>query len=83
MMMGLKQYHCSTCLFEFGCMTAIHLCPHCKLEFEYSPSDYHRRITCGRKSCSEKPFGFYMYPTSDRVLTSLKAEVLAGTYVLK
>jgi len=37
MMMGLKQYTCSTCLFEFGCITAIHRCPFCKGQFEYSP----------------------------------------------
>ena len=30
LMQGLKCYTCSTCLCEFGCMTAIHKCPHCK-----------------------------------------------------
>jgi curved DNA-binding protein CbpA len=42
LMTGLKQYSCSTCLCEFGCMTAIHACPHCSKRFEYSISDYHR-----------------------------------------
>ena len=37
LMSGLKQYSCSTCLFEFGCVTAIHKCPFCKSVFEYSP----------------------------------------------
>ena len=39
MMTGLKSYTCSTCLFEFGCMAAIHCCVFCKHEFEYSPGD--------------------------------------------
>ena len=47
LMQGLKQYTCSTCLCEFGCMTAIHKCPHCRQRFEYAPADYHRKITCG------------------------------------
>jgi hypothetical protein len=37
LMCGLKQYTCSTCLFEFGCVTAIHKCPHCYHLFEYLP----------------------------------------------
>lgn len=74
MMMGLKQFTCSTCLFYFGCMTAIHKCPHCNAGFEYSPQDYHRKLTCTREKC-KKPFGFFMFPTSDRVLTELKTEV--------
>lgn len=71
MMTGLKQFTCSTCLCWFGCMTAIHKCPHCKKPFEYSPSDYHRKITCGNKGC-ERKFGFYMYHASDRVIKELK-----------
>lgn len=63
MMMGLKQFHCSTCLCLFGCMSAIHLCPFCKRQFEYSPSDYHRQIVCGHGDCNGKPFGFYMFNT--------------------
>ena len=71
MMTGLKQFTCSTCLCWFGCMTAIHKCPHCKKPFEFSPSDYHRKITCGNRGC-EKKFGFYMYHASDRVVKELK-----------
>lgn len=37
LMTGLKQYTCSTCLFEFGCLTALHKCPLCKGLYEYSP----------------------------------------------
>ena len=74
MMMGLKQYSCSTCLCEFGCMTAIHKCPYCKNVFEYSPEDYHRKITCGREKCDKK-FGFFMYNPSDRVINEMKLSV--------
>ena len=37
LMTGLQQFTCSTCLFEFGCVTAIHMCPFCDECFEYSP----------------------------------------------
>jgi hypothetical protein len=37
MMTGLKTYTCSTCLCEFGCVTALHNCPHCNKYYEYSP----------------------------------------------
>lgn len=73
-MMGLKQFTCSTCLFHFGCMTAIHKCPHCSSGFEYSPADYHRKLTCSREKCT-RPFGFMMYKASDKVLSDLKNEV--------
>lgn len=73
-MMGIKQYHCSTCLFQFGCMTAEHRCPHCKRSFEYSPHDYHRKITCLNEKC-KKQFGFFMFTTSDRILNELKKQV--------
>jgi len=74
MMTGIKSFNCSTCLFEFGCMTAIHECPFCKQSFEYHPSDFHRKITCGGKKCT-KLFGFHMFHCSDRVLKNLRAEV--------
>jgi len=73
--MGLKQYYCSTCLCEFGAMSAIHLCPFCKKSYEYSPDDYHRKITCGNEGCS-KSFGFFMFNTSDQVLSQLKQTVM-------
>jgi hypothetical protein len=65
LMNGLKQYCCSTCLFEFGCMTAVHVCPFCTQDFEYSPQDYHRKIVCGNSGC-DREFGFYEFVTSDR-----------------
>lgn len=73
-MTGLKAYTCSTCLCEFGCMTALHKCPFCKKGFEYSPLDYHNKITCGHPAC-KKPFGFMMYHASDRVIKDLKQSV--------
>ena len=30
MMMGAKTFTCSTCLLQFGCMSAKHKCPHCR-----------------------------------------------------
>uniref|UniRef100_A0A7S1FXR4 J domain-containing protein n=1 Tax=Corethron hystrix TaxID=216773 RepID=A0A7S1FXR4_9STRA len=74
LMMGIKTFNCATCLLEFGCMTAIHKCPFCKGSFEYHPSDFHRKITCGRENCHKK-FGFYMFHCSDRVMKNLKEEV--------
>ena len=47
LMSGIKQYICGGCFTKFGCMTAIHKCPHCRKTFEYDPDDYHRQITCG------------------------------------
>lgn len=76
MMMGLKTFVCSTCLCDFGALTAIHKCPHCRKSFEYDPHDYHRQITCGNKGCG-KPFGFYLFQVSDRVENELKAELKA------
>jgi hypothetical protein len=76
LMMGLKQYYCSTCLCEFGCCSAVHLCPFCRKSFEYTPDDYHRHITCGNAGCTKK-FGFWLYSASDKVLSELKAVVLA------
>lgn len=74
MMTGLKQFTCSTCLCEFGCMTGLHRCPSCAKPFEYCPQDYHRKITCGNPKCS-KLFGFYMYHVSERVTKELKKTI--------
>lgn len=49
MMTGIKTYCCSTCLLDFGCMTAIHKCPFCRKPFDYTPDDYHNKILCGNK----------------------------------
>lgn len=76
MMMGLKTFNCATCLFEFGCMSAVHKCPFCRKQFEYSPQDYHRRITCGNGTCT-KEFGFHMFNASERVMKELRATIKA------
>ena len=34
----------STCLLDFGCMTAIHKCPFCRKPFDYTPHDYHAKV---------------------------------------
>jgi hypothetical protein len=74
LMTGLKQYTCSTCLCEFGCMSGIHKCPFCHKKFEYNPQDYHLKIECGNKGCNKK-FGFILYPASDRVMKEMKKSV--------
>jgi hypothetical protein len=74
LMTGIKQFSCSTCLCYFGCMTAIHKCPHCYGTFEYSPEDYHRKLKCNKPKCG-KTFGFYMFPASDRILTTVRQEL--------
>ena len=74
MQMGLRTYCCSTCLCDFGCVTAIHKCPHCKRPFEYDPHDYHRQVVCGNKGCT-KPFGFYCFPVSERVEKEMRTEL--------
>lgn len=71
LMTGLKQFTCSTCLCEFGCMTAIHLCPFCSKRFDFAPSQYHQQITCPRENC-HRSFGFYLYHISDRKIKEMK-----------
>jgi len=73
-MLGIKQYICGTCFAKFGCMTAIHSCPHCRKPFEYDPDDYHRKITCGNERC-KKPFGFWMFKVSEKREMEVKREV--------
>lgn len=74
MMMGLKTYNCALCLFDYGCMTAIHKCPFCRKDFEYHPDDYHRKIKCTNQKCS-KPFGFFIFPISDRREREYRQEI--------
>ena len=50
LMWGLRQVHCVTCLFEFGCLTASHHCPQCDRQFEYRPSLFHRQHACTNKA---------------------------------
>lgn len=76
LMMGIKQFLCSTCLCEFGCMTALHECPFCRKNFEYSPADFHRKICCGNSKCN-KPFGFYLFNVSDRIMNGIREELKA------
>ena len=75
MMMGVKSFTCSTCLLQFGCMTALHKCPHCRQRFEYHPEDYHRKIKCCNKDKCGKEFGFWLFDVSERVLQELHKEV--------
>jgi len=74
LMQGIKQYICGGCFAKFGCMTALHFCPHCNKSFEYDPDDYHRKITCGNKKC-DKEFGFMMFKVSERRETEIRREV--------
>lgn len=74
MMMGLKTYNCAGCLFDFGCMTAIHKCPMCRKGFEYHPSDFHRKIFCSNDKC-KKTFGFFVFNISDRLEKEYRQEI--------
>ena len=71
---GIKQYICGGCFAKFGCMTALHYCPHCKKTFEYDPDDYHRKITCDNKKCG-KDFGFMMFKVSEKREKEIRQEV--------
>ena len=73
-MQGLKMYCCSECLFEFGCLTADHQCPHCSKTFQYDPNDYHRHVSCGNEKC-QSTFGFYTYNMSARAEKVLREEI--------
>jgi len=73
-MQALRTYHCSTCLLDFGCMTAEHHCPYCNKSFEYTPNDFHRKITCQNAKCTS-PFGFYMYHVSENIEKELRLEI--------
>ena len=74
LMLGIKQYICGGCFLKFGCMTALHFCPHCRKSFEYDPDDYHRKITCGNSKCN-KEFGFMMFKVSERREKEIRREV--------
>lgn len=65
LMMGIKKYICGRCFCKFGCMTAIHYCPHCRRTFDYDSDDYHRQIVCGNEKCKEQ-FGFWMFKVSEK-----------------
>lgn len=74
MMMGIKRYICGRCFCKFGCMTALHYCPHCKKQFEYDVDDYHNKIVCSNEKC-QKVFGFWMYKVSERREKEIRLEV--------
>ena len=74
LMLGIKQYICGGCFLKFGCMTALHYCPHCNKPFEYDPDDYHRKITCGNGKCN-KEFGFMMFKVSEKREKEIRREV--------
>lgn len=86
LMTGLQTYCCCTCLCRFGCMTAIHGCPHCGHAFDYHPDLFHTKLQCSRPSCG-KAFGFFLFPVSDRVekemRDSIRAEVMASAKALE
>ena len=85
-MTALQTYCCSTCLCRFGCMSAIHGCPHCGHAFDYHPDLFHVKMKCARSSCG-KSFGFFLFPVSDRVekemRDSIRAEVMASAKALE
>ena len=74
LMLGIKQYICGGCFLKFGCMTALHFCPHCRKSFDYDPDDYHNKITCGNIKCN-KEFGFMMFKVSERREKEIRREV--------
>ena len=74
LMMGIKQFICGGCFLKFGCMTALHYCPHCNKAYEYDPDDYHRKITCGNGKCN-KEFGFMMFKVSEKREKEIRREV--------
>ena len=74
-MMALKSYTCGLCMLDFGCMTAIHQCPHCRKTYDdYTPGDYHRKRVCGNPGC-DKEFGYYQHPVSSRRIAEVKKEL--------
>jgi len=74
LMQGIKQYICGGCFAKFGCMTALHYCPHCRKSFEYDPDDYHRKINCSNQKCGKK-FGFMMFKVSEKREKEIRQEV--------
>ena len=50
-MRGARQVSCTSCLFEFGCLSAGHKCPDCSAPFEYRPQRFDAAFVCSRKSC--------------------------------
>ena len=53
-MRGARQVTCTSCLFEFGCLSAGHSCPDCKAAFEYRPQAFDSCHACSRASCGAR-----------------------------
>ncbi|KAG5502031.1 hypothetical protein JKF63_04308 [Porcisia hertigi] len=66
-----KKVHCQLCLFQFGCATALHACPHCSAPFEYDVSMYDVIQTCQR---CKKQFGFPYYPVNQHLIDQVALE---------
>ncbi|KAK7197712.1 DnaJ domain containing protein [Novymonas esmeraldas] len=66
-----KKVHCQLCLFQFGCATAVHGCPHCSTPFDYDVSMYDAVQTCTR---CKKEFGFPYYPVSQHLIDQIALE---------
>ncbi|KPI88888.1 hypothetical protein ABL78_2005 [Leptomonas seymouri] len=66
-----KRVHCQLCLFEFGCATALHNCPHCSAAFDYDVSMYDAVQSC--KRC-KKQFGFPYYPVNQHLIDQIALE---------
>jgi len=78
MMTGLRAWTCSTCLCEFGCVSALHECRKCGQPFDYSYEDYHSKVTC--EKCRGE-FGFFQFNMTDRALEDA-IEAFAGCAVI-
>ena len=72
LMQALKTYFCAGCLFEFGCMSGTHKCPHCRADFAYEPSLYHQQVEC--QVCG-RSFGFMHYTAGPRVQAQLAEQL--------
>ncbi|TPP52124.1 DnaJ domain family protein [Leishmania donovani] len=66
-----KKVHCQLCLFQFGCATALHGCPHCSAPFDYDASMYDTVQTCQR---CKRQFGFPYYPVSQHLIDQIALE---------
>lgn len=62
---------CSTCLFQFGCVTGLHYCPHCKRPVDYDNSMYHKKCTCPH---CRKDYGFMYYKLQPQLVLAIRAQ---------
>ncbi|KAG5499701.1 hypothetical protein JIQ42_05182 [Leishmania sp. Namibia] len=66
-----RKVHCQLCLFQFGCATALHGCPHCRAPFDYDASMYDAVQTCQR---CKRQFGFPYYPVNQHLIDQIALE---------